>query len=402
MRVSTNTIYETGTNLMLQQQDALVKTQQQLSTGRRILAPSDDPIAAAQALNVTQSESLNKQYAVNRASASSSLGLEENILKQVTSLLQDVHGTAVHGGNSTLTDADRKILATELRSKLDSLVGLANTTDENGQFLFSGYQASTKPFVQTGLNVQYSGDQGQRLNQVGPARQLAISDSGTDIFERIKNGNGVFATAANSLNLGTGVIDGGSVITPASLTGANYDITFTVAAGVTTYDIVNTTTGLPVSSANPYVGNSTISFDGIQLSIKGNPANGDKFTVSPSSNQSIFKTVSDLITALETPSSGQPGGTRLANSLSTALQGINNSLEHVLTKQSSIGARMNEIDTLESVGSDQDIQFKQLLSQLQDVDFAKAISDFQRQNLYLQAAQQSYTKISGLSLFNYI
>lgn len=402
MRVSTNTIYETGTNLMLQQQDSLVKTQQQLSTGRRILAPSDDPIAAAQALNVTQSESLNKQFAVNRASASSSLGLEENVLKQVTSLLQDVHGTTVYGGNSTLTDADRKILATELRSKLDSLVGLANTTDENGQFLFSGYQASTKPFVQTGLNVQYSGDQGQRLNQVGPARQLAISDSGTDIFERIKNGNGVFATAANSLNLGTGVIDAGSVITPASLTGANYDITFTVAAGVTTYDIVNTTTGLPVSSANPYVGNSTISFDGIQMSIKGDPANGDKFTVSPSSNQSIFKTVSDLITALETPSSGQPGGTRLANSLSTALQGINNSLEHVLTKQSSIGARMNEIDTLESVGSDQNIQFEQLLSQLQDVDFAKATSDFQRQNLYLQAAQQSYIKISGLSLFNYI
>ena len=72
MRVSTNTIYETGTNLMLQQQEALVKTQQQLSTGRRILAPSDDPIAAAQALNITQSESLNKQYAVNRASANSS------------------------------------------------------------------------------------------------------------------------------------------------------------------------------------------------------------------------------------------------------------------------------------------------------------------------------------------
>ncbi|MEQ1816082.1 MAG: flagellar hook-associated protein FlgL [Nitrosomonas sp.] len=402
MRVSTNTIYETGTNLMLQQQDALVKTQQQLSTGRRILAPSDDPIAAAQALNVTQSASLNKQYSVNRASANSSLGLEENILKQVTSLLQDVHGRAVYGGNSTLADADRKILATELRSKLDSLIGLANTTDENGQFLFSGYQASTKPFVQTGLDVQYSGDQGQRLNQVGPARQLAISDSGTDIFERIKNGNGIFATAANSINLGTGVIDGGSVITPASLTGANYDINFNVAAGLTTYDIVNTTTGLPVSSANPYVGNSTISFDGIQVSIKGDPANGDKFTVSPSSNQSIFKTVSDLITALETPSSGQPGGTRLANSLSTALQSINNSLEHVLTKQSSIGARMNEIDTLESVGSDQDIQFKQLLSQLQDVDFAKATSDFQRQQLYLQAAQQSYIKISGLSLFNYI
>ena len=402
MRISTNTIYETGTNLMLQQQENLIKTQQQISTERRILTPSDDPIAAAQALNITQSASMNKQFSVNRASASSSLRLEENVLSEVKNLLDRAQDLAISAGNAARTDADRKIVATELRSQLESLVGLANSTDENGQYLFSGYQANTKPFVQTGLDVQYSGDQGQRLSQVGPARQLAISDSGTDIFERIKNGNGVFTTAADSLNIGTGTLDKGSVITPASLTGDNYDITFSVAAGMTTYDIVNTTTGLPVSSANPYAGSSTIGFDGIQLNIKGNPENGDKFTVSPSSNQSIFKTVSDLITALETPSSGQPGGTRLTNNLSTAIQNISNSIEHVLTKQSSIGARMIEIDTLESVGSDQNIQFEDLLSQLQDVDMAKAISDFQRQQLYLQAAQQSYIKISGLSLFNYI
>lgn len=402
MRVSTNTIYETGTNLMLQNQSTLVKTQQQLSTGKRILTPSDDPIAAAQALNITQAASLNKQFSVNRASASSSLGLEENVLKELTSILQSVHSSTVYAGNSSLNDADKKILATELRGKFDSLVGLANTTDENGQFLFSGFQANTKPFVKTGLSVQYAGDQGQRMNQVGPARQLAVSDSGTDVFERIKNGNGVFSTAADSLNNGTGIIDKGSVITPASLTGANYEIDFTVAAGVTTYNIVNTTTGLAVSSGNPYASDSAISFDGIQLSIKGDPENGDKFTVSPSSNQSIFKTMSDLITALETPSSGQPGGTRLSNSLVAALQNINNSLEHVLTKQAAIGARMNEIDSLESVGDDQNIQFEKLLSNLQDADLSEVISNFQRQQLYLQAAQQSYVKISGLSLFNYI
>lgn len=402
MRISTNTIYETGTNLMLQQQETLIKTQQQLSTGRRILTPSDDPISAAQVLSITQAESLNKQYSVNRTSANSSLGLEENVLRKVTSLLQDIHSSTVYAGNASLTDTDRKILATELRSQLESLVGLANTTDEKGQFLFSGYQASTKPFVQTGLNVQYVGDQGQRLNQVGPARQIAVSDSGIDIFDRIKNGNSVFTTAADALNTGSGIIDVGSVITPSSLTGDNYEITFTVAAGVTTYDIVDITTGLPVSLTNAYVSNNVINFDGMQLSIKGDPANGDKFTVSPSSNQSIFKTVGDLITALETPSSGQPGGTRLANSLNTILQTINNSLEHILAKQASIGARLSEVETLESVGSDLSIQFEQLLSQLQDVDFAKAASDLQRRQLYLEAAQQSYIKISGLSLFNYI
>jgi flagellar hook-associated protein 3 FlgL len=399
MRISTNTIYETGTNLMLQQQEALIKTQQQLSTGRRILTPSDDPIAAAQALNVSQSASLNEQFSVNRSSASSSLEFQENILSEVKQVLDKVKDT-INAANSPKTNADRLIYATDLRSQLESLVGLANATDEKGQFLFSGYQANTKPFAQAGLNVQYMGDQGQRLNQVGPSRQLAVSDSGTDIFERIKNGNGVFVTAADTLNTGTGVIDVGSVITPTSLTGNNYEINFTVTAGVTTYDILNTTTGLPVSSGNSYVNNNTISFDGMQLNIKGEPATGDKFIVSSSSNQSIFSTVSNLITALET--SGQSGGTQLANNLNTAMQNIDNSIEHVLTKQSAIGARLQEIDTLESVGSDQDIQFERLLSELQEVDYAKAISDLQRQQLYLQAAQQSYIKISGLSLFNFI
>lgn len=402
MRISTNTMYETGTNMMLQQQEKLMKTQQQLSTGRKILTPSDDPISAAQVLNIAQSASLNEQYSVNRNSANSSLSLEENVLRKVTTVLQDLHSTTVYAGNSSLTDNERKILATELRSHLESLVGLANTTDEKGQYLFSGYQAQTKPFVQTGLAVTYAGDQGQRLNQVGSARQLAVSDSGTDIFERIKNGNGVFSTAADPLNMGTGVIDVGSVLTPASLTGNDYEITFNVSGGVTTYDIVDTTTPATVSSGNPYTSNSAISFAGMQLSIKGNPVNGDKFTVSPSQNQSIFSTVSDLITALEAPSSGQPGGTRLANSLNSVLQNVNNSLEHVLTKQASIGARLQEIETLESVGDDQNIQFEQLLSNLQDVDFAKAISDLKRQQLYLEAAQQSYVKVSGLSLFNYI
>ncbi|MCE7915752.1 MAG: flagellar hook-associated protein 3 [Nitrosomonas sp. PRO4] len=402
MRLSSNTIYETGTNLMLQQQEALIKTQQQLSTGRRILTPSDDPISSAQALNISQAAALNDQYSVNRTSASASLSLEENILKEVTSLLHDVRESAVNAGNPSFTNTDRKLLAIEIRSQLESLVGLANTTDEKGQYLFSGYQGNTKPFAQTGLAVQYMGDQGQRLHQVGPSRQLAVSDSGTNIFERIKNGNGVFATEANSQNTGTGIIDVGSVITPASLTGSSYEINFTVTSGITTYDILDTTTGVTVSSGNSYVNNSTISFDGIQVNIKGDPDNGDRFTVSPSRNQSVFETISSLITALEAPSSGQPGGTRLANILSSTLQNIDNSMDNILEKQSSIGARLQEIDSLENVGSDQDIQFEKLLSDLQDVDFAKAISDLQRQQLYLQAAQQSYIKISSLTLFDFI
>ncbi|SEN32080.1 flagellar hook-associated protein FlgL [Nitrosomonas marina] len=401
MRVSTNGIYEAGTSAILQQQEALIKTQQQISTGRRILTPADDPIAAAQALNLSQSASLNSQYSVNRGHALASLGLTETTLKNVTSNLQDIRQIAVNAGNPSLTDTDRKSLATELRGRFEAFLGQANITDGSGNYLFSGFQESTKPFSHQGLNVQYNGDQGQRLSQVGSTRQIAVSDSGADIFERIKNGNGIFTTAANATNTGSGVINAGTVISPASLTGHQYDISFSVTAGVTTYDVVDTTTGATLSTGNSFSNTSTISFDGLELSITGEPANGDIFTVSPSSNQSIFKTVGDLITALETPSSGQPGS-RLTNDLNSALQNLDNGLEKILTTRASVGARLQELEALESLGGDLEIQYEQRLSELRDVDYARAISDFNRQQVYLEAAQKTFSTVSGLSLFNFI
>ncbi|SES69957.1 flagellar hook-associated protein 3 FlgL [Nitrosomonas marina] len=401
MRVSTNGIYEAGTSAILQQQEALIKTQQQISTGRRILTPADDPIAAAQALNLSQSASLNSQYSVNRGHALASLGLTETTLKNITSNLQDIRQIAVNAGNPSLTDTDRKSLATELRGRFEALLGQANITDGSGNYLFSGFQESTRPFSHQGLNVQYNGDQGQRLSQVGSTRQIAVSDSGTDIFERVKNGNGIFTTAANAANTGSGVINAGSVTSPASLTGHQYDISFSVTAGVTTYDVVDTTTGATLSAGNPFSNTNTISFDGLELSITGDPANGDIFTVSPSSNQSIFKTVENLITALETPASGQ-SGSRLTNDLNSALQNLDNGLEKILTTRASVGARLQELEALESLGGDLEIQYEQRLSELRDVDYAKAISDFNRQQVYLQAAQKTFSTVSGLSLFDFI
>lgn len=402
MRVSTSTIHDTNLNAVLKQQGDLFKTQQQVSSGRRLLTPADDPIAAIQALDVKQSVSINAQYKTNRENAASSLGLVENVLQSVTTLIQNVQEVTVNAGNPTLTDKNRDGIVAELRGRLDELVGLANSTDNSGQFVFSGYQGDTKPFSQTASGVQYNGDQGQRLTQVSDRRQLAVSDSGSNVFERIKNGNGVFVTAASPTNNGTGIVDKGIVENPASLTGNEYEVNFSVAAGVTTYDVVNTTTGTTVSAANAYVSGEAIAFDGVQFTIKGEPENGDQFTLAPSSNVSLFTTLNDLIAAVDAPSSGQPGGTRLTNNLNTALNNLEHSLDHILTTRASAGAKLQEIDSLDSFGSDLDLQLQSTLSRLQDVDLAEAISTLNQQKLFLEAAQRSFATVSKLSLFNFI
>ena len=267
MRVSTNTMYDQGVQSMLKQQEALFKLQQQISVGKRIVTPSDDPVAAARAHEVSQAASINSQYAENRDKAKASLGLVESNLQGVTTIIQNVRSIAVAAGNPILSENDRRVMAVELRGRLEELLGLANSADSEGNFLFSGYQARVQPFVKNAGDVQYAGDQGQRLTQVTGSRQIAVSDTGSNIFERIMDGNGTFTTSASTSNTGTGIIGVGSVTDPTNLTGDSYEVNFHVTQDpltlkdIVTYDVMNTTTSYTISTGNTFVDGDMITFD---------------------------------------------------------------------------------------------------------------------------------------------
>ena len=404
MRISTKSLYESGMARMSELQSGLVKTQQQIATGRRILTPSDDPVAAARALEVTQHQEINTQFGLNRQDAKASLSQEEGILQSVTSLLQDAKTLVVSAGNGSLDDQQRKFIATELSGRLDELIGLANTRDGNGNFFFSGYQTSTQPFTATPAGgAQYQGDQGQRMLQVGSTRQLAMSDTGDAVFQQIRAGNGVFTTVPEAGNTGTGIISSGSAPGTGAI-GAQYQIVF--GGGGTTYSVFDITAdptmaGPPLVQDAAYSSGQGISFNGIQVEISGKPLDNDKFTIAPGTNQSMFKTISDVISVLNAPTSGN-GKTTLANGLGAANQNLDNAIDHVLTMRASIGTRLKEIDSLDSAGEERNIQYAQTLADLQDVDYVKAITELTQTQTTLEAAQKSFTKISGLSLFNYL
>ena len=403
MRISTSMIFDAGVAAMGRQQDALLHTQQQIASGRRMLTAADDPVAAAQALNLSEADNINAQYSSNRDAAKNLLGLTENALQSVTDLLQTVRVTAVYAGNPTLTDSDRASLMQTLISSRQELLGLANSTDGTGNFLFAGYQSASPACAQTaGGSVQYLGDQGQRLIQVSASRQMPVSESGYQVFQNIMAGNGTFVAAATSTNAGTGTISPGSVLNSAVLTGHSYQINFSVVGGVTTYDVVDTTSSVTLSTGNAYTSGAAIVFDGQQIQIDGAPANGDQFTVVPSTRQSIFDTLDNLIAALRTSAGGAAASTQLANNVGSALTNIDQDLNHVLDVRAGIGARLNEVDALAGSGDNLGLQYKQELSRLQDVDVAGAISMLNQQQLALQAAQKSFAQVSGLSLFQYL
>lgn len=402
MRISTNMMYDLGVARLSDQQSALSKTQQQVATGRKILTPADDPAGSASALQVSQADGLTMQHAENRNLARNALGIEDGVLQSVSDLMQSIKTTVIGAGNGTLGNAERGFMASELRGQLDQLIGLANSTDGNGNYLFSGFQSHTVPFARSGSAVSYAGDNGMRALQVSGERQMAVGDTGQALFLSIPEGNGHFVAEASSGNTGTGRIGAGMLVDQALFAGQDYQIDFTVAGATTTYSVTNITTGTVLSSGNAYTDGSAITVDGMQIDIKGSPANGDQFTLSPSGRKSVFDIVNDLITALATPVVTATDSAKLTNTLTMAGSELSNAFDKVLETRASVGARLKELDALEDTGSYMHLQHQTRLSELQDLDYNEALSKLAMQQITLEAAQKSFIQVTGLSLFKYL
>ncbi len=403
MRISTNTIYESGGARISDLQVSLNRTQQQIASGRRILNPSDDPSGSARALVISQTDAVNDQYAVNRKNATNTLSIAEDTLSNVTTVLHNVKTLVVSAGNGTLTDQERGYIANELQGSLDQLFGFANATDGTDAYLFSGFSSTIAPYTKTQGGAQYNGDQGPRFLQVDTSRQIPISDIGSAIFGNIRTSAGQFNVRPNPSNVGQTVATAAiNVPTTANLTGNNYEVAFDGTGA--NFTITNKTTGVVVVPITAYTSPQTVTVDGMDITLTntpGAPGPDDKFSIQPG-NQNIFETLTDLINTLKSPAGNVPQKLELTANLSQANSNIDKSLSNVLLARTGLGTALKELENLNNAGESMGVIYKQELSALQDLDYAKAITELNQNQVVLQAAQQSFVKTSSLSLFNYI
>src|SRR3569832_669954 len=188
MRISPGQIYQRGVDAMLEQQTQLSQSQTQLGTGKRVVVPSDDPMASVQKLDLQKGIDVSKRFQDNIGSARSTLNMEETSVKHAIDLLQRVRVLTIQANNGVLDDQQRRGISAEVNEHLASLLIIANTQDSYGDYLFAGFSAGAKPFTQANAGFNFAGDQGQRLLQIGPTRQIAVSGSGTDVVQTIRNG----------------------------------------------------------------------------------------------------------------------------------------------------------------------------------------------------------------------
>ncbi len=402
MRVTTSLLRDVWLQALTDTQAQLARTQNQVSTGLKFSRPAENPVGAVQVLDLQRALSESSQYSRNADLATNRLGVEETTLASVGDVLQRLRELAVEANNATQTNETRAGIATEARQALDSLVQLANTKDGSGNYVFSGFSTQTQPFTRTGTTVTYAGDQGQRQIQIGASRTLADSDNGAAVFQAIANGNGVFTLQSAATNTGTGVLGQRTVTDPTQYDRGTYAINFT---SPTTYEVRDAANAL-VTSGTFAPGQSTsvqtIAFRGIQFEISGAPATGDSFQVAASRNQDLFTSVQNFITALDSGASNPAGQASINNQIGNFLADVDQSINHVIDVRAQVGGRLNTLDAQKNINADVDIQSKSLLSDLQDLDYADALSRLNLQLTGLQASEKAFAQTQGLSLFNYI
>jgi len=236
--------------------------------------------------------------------------------------------------------------------------------------------------------------------QVGRSSQVAVQDSGFDVFMSVRSGNGSFDTSANAANTGTAVAGSRSV--SGAFIPDNYTVTFNQAtpADPVTYQVTDGAAAV-VATGN-YSAGDNINFGGASIRFDGVPANGDNFQVTPSVKQDMFSTLQSIVTELENAGSSPAQVASVNNALAQGLDNLDQSIGNVLEIRTNVGVRLNQVESQLDINASFKLQLEDTLSGIQDLDYAEAISQLNLQLTALQAAQQSYVRVQGLSLFNYL
>lgn len=410
MRISSAQFFQLNVATMNDQQAQLAQLYQKLSSGVSLTTPADDPIGAAQAVQLSMTSATLSQYTTNQNAALASLQSEDQALSNVNTVLTSIQTTLVRVGDGSLSDSDRAALATQLQGSRDQLLTIANSDDGAGSYLFAGFKNGSQPFTnKAGGGVNYVGDTGTRNVQIADSRSLSQGDDGASVFMSVQTLGSQAVPAAGAANTGTGTISPVTVANPAAATNnLQYTITFGGTAAAPTYTVTDNSVPPPATppAAQPYTPGAAISLGGGQtVSVSGSPATGDTFSVTPApqSGTDVFATIDSVIAALKQPVTGNSvAATALKNAMTTGSTKISNAMRNVTTVQAAVGGREQEIKAMQAVTQTNSLQVSSNLSDVTSTNMVTTISQFTQLQNALTGAQKAFVQMQNLSLFQYI
>jgi flagellar hook-associated protein 3 FlgL len=416
MRISTSEYLSMNVQTMDNQQSELSTLYAEISSGQAITTPADNPLGAAQAVQLSMQGATLSQYASNQSAALTQLGSEDSTLSSVTQTLQSVNTQLLSAGDATLNDTNRSAIAATLQTLNNTLMTLANTKSPSGSYLFGGFQSASQPFTQNSAGtVVYNGDNGISSTEISDTTSVATGDSGAAVFMSVTPETASPVAFAAAGNTGTAIVGAVSTTNATALaSGDTYGITFSVAGAppVTTYTVSDTNSaGTTTSAAQPYTAGTAIALgtSGQTVTITGTPANNDAFTVTPAAQTpasqggtNIFATIQNMITALQTPADTPTAAAALTNSLNVGLTQVQNALSNVTTVQATVGGREQQIQAMQTVNGTLSLQNSSSLADVTSIDLPSTISKYTQTQYSLQASQQAFVQVQQMSLFQYL
>ena len=393
-RISTAHAYDTTIEQLAQRQRELADTQAHVSSNKRVLRASDDPVSAARAERALATKARSEAGLRSADASRNAMTQAEAALGNAVELLQTAREALVAAGDASYDDTQRLALAAQIRDLRDQLLAVANRDDGAGGYLFAGQGSSKPPFVDAAGGVRYNGTTGANNAAAG----LPTAMDGAATWLSAPTGNGVFETRS-AIAAGSGWIDAGRVTDPGALTGSSYRIEFSVVAGTTTYSVLEN--GAPTAVAGvPYVAGQAIEFDGMAVTVKGSPADGDAFDIVPSSpSLSVFDALDKAAADLATP---MRGSGRMSQDSADGLRDIDALLGRIGTMRASAGETLKGIDSATGHFTDAGYQAEAERSAAEDLDVVSALSTLQTQQTAYNTALQAYASVQKLSLFDYI
>lgn len=405
MRVSSNNAYQSSVSILQQRQQQLQQAQEQMTSGKRIAKPSDDPAGIARAERALNAQVRGESAQRALAASRNAMTLSESAIGSASDLIQSAREAILAAGNGTYTAAERKSLAVQIREIRGQLLSVANQSDGATGYLFGGQGATAAPFVDTPTGVQSLATGGASNGQ--PGENLPLSVDGSAVWLQANSGNGVFETSAGPRNTGTAWIGAGRVSDPSQLQGQDYQLTFTAAPGATTYTVtdssgavVNDSSGSPLQDV-PYAdGKAITGVPGMSFSITGKPATGDSFDiVQATPDLSVFDAIDQVLVGLENP---QANNGQVMQAVNSGVRDMDQVLANFQSARARVGETLNRLDGMESRNSAAILSAQTTRSNAEDIDMVQAISDFTNKQTSYQAALQSYSMVQKLSLFNYL
>jgi flagellar hook-associated protein 3 FlgL len=456
MRLGTANSYDRTLNILTTRQVELSQQQEKLAAGKKVLRGSDDPTGAAQAERaMTRSDRVDVEVRALNLQRNT-VALTEGTLGNSMQLLQNIREKLVQAGDGALTPEDRAALAVEIKGMRDQLFGYAIKQDSNGIPLFGGLGSAPQAFTDEVGGVNFNGTTGNRASTLV---SVPGTMDGQAVWMNVPTGNGIFTTdlgmgtlptspaaliaaqtgtpfvpadpdwaftkTMNTTNEGEVWAGVGQVVDPAALTGNNYIVRFNVTPQlaepapistnpddwaldpVVTYDVYRydpiadptgaaaVAVGLP---NQPYTEGQDIIFDGVSITPKGKPADGDTLTIQSSTRTDLFAVLDHAIAAVDNAANGH----QLSQDLAVALTQLDSGKERLSTARSESGVLLNRVDIIEGTQEDKTLQLAADRSRAEDMDMVKGISDMQNMQVGYQAALQTYAQVQRLSLFNFI